>query len=231
MLIQVINLQEVSKNAFTVIKNEMKLDCAYSINLRTPGKYEGRNMSMGIMTIVKNGTIERSCLIDTSIFPERTLITKIVLENQSIICLNFHSLTGVDYKKAKSSNFASIASYLHSNPVDIISCDANEPKIDSIIDTEIEFYDNRDKGEMASLLFGENKMHNLVDTFKKYSMENSLNLSDGYTHITGNIKKRYDFIFCPKNWKIITSKSMHRDSINYTSDHALVETIVKLEDG
>lgn len=224
----IINLQEVSIPASLIIKNELQLNCSYSINLRSPGEYEGKNRKMGVMTIVKNGTIDNYSLVDKSIFPERTLITKIKLEKELITCLNFHSLTGVDYKKAKSSNFASIASYIHANSIDILSCDANEPKIDSISDIDLEFFDNRDKGQMASLLFGKNKIHKLIDTYKMYCIKNSLDLAEGYTHIIGINKKRYDFIYCKEDWEIISSKSYYNEALSNTSDHALVESIIKI---
>lgn len=147
----IINLQEVSMNNYQKICESLKIDSSYSLNFRKPGKYEGKNRYMGVMTLTNVGEIVSSQLINSSIFLERTLYSAINIGGILISNLNFHSLTGVDYKKAKSSNFASIASFLSENNVDIISCDANEPKIDSFNDDEIECFDNRDKGKMANL--------------------------------------------------------------------------------
>lgn len=66
------------------------------------------------------GNITDNHLIDKSVFPDRTLVTETNFEGKKIKILNFHSLTGVGYKKGKSSAFASIAQYLHENDVDFI---------------------------------------------------------------------------------------------------------------
>ena len=227
----IINLQEVSMNNYQKIYESLKIDSLYSLNFRKPGKYEGKNRYMGVMTLVNVGEIVTSQLINSSIFPERTLYSAIDIGGILISNLNFHSLTGVDYKKAKSSNFASIASFLSGNNVDIISCDANEPNIDSFNDDEIECFDNRDKGKMANLLFGKEKIHSLVDSYKQYCRSKNEKIETGYSHITGGKKKRYDFIYCKKEWKILCSESNYQESIKYTSDHALIETFVEIENG
>jgi hypothetical protein len=59
---------------------------------------------MGVMVIVSGGEISNSQLVDCSVFPERTLVAKIRFDGLAVNALSFHSLTGVDYKKAKSSN-------------------------------------------------------------------------------------------------------------------------------
>lgn len=225
----IINLQEVSRNAYEHIIQEINCDATYSLNYRSPGKFEGINRKMGLMTLVNSGEIIKSELVKTSVFPERTLFSKIKIADVILNNLTFHSLTGVDYKKAKSSNFASLASFIDSHPIDIMTCDANEPKVDAINDEEIVFFDNRDKGKMASLLFGCNKIHNLKDTYKQYSIAHSQSLEAGYTHITGNNKKRYDHIYCRSNWKVLSSIVSYYESINASSDHGLVEAIVEIE--
>jgi hypothetical protein len=228
----IINLQEVSRNNYEILKNELKLDCSYSLDLRVPGKYEGRNRQMGVMTMINNGSIINTHLIEKSVFPERTLVTSLKLSNLILTNLTFHSLTGVDYKKAKSSNFASIASYFPENKIDIMTCDANEPNIESVNEDEIIFFDNRDKGKMACLLFGKDKIHDLVDTYKYFTLAESRILLNGYTHIVGGNKKRYDYIYCKNNWKVISSEVTYEASIKASSDHGMVETILDIkEDG
>ena len=222
----IINLQEVSMNNYQKIYESLKFDSSYSLNFRKPGKYEGKNRYMGVMTLVNVGEIVTSQLINSSIFPERTLYSAIDIGGILISNLNFHSLTGVDYKKAKSSNFASIASFLSGNNVDIISCDANEPNIDSFNDDEIECFDNRDKGKMANLLFGKEKIHSLVDSYKQYCRSKNEKIETGYSHITGGKKKRYDFVYCNKAWKILSSRAYYEDSKKAGSDHGMVVTDV-----
>lgn len=220
----VINLQEVSKNASIKISEESKTNMEFSLDYREPGLYEGRNRKMGVMTIVYGGTINKTALLDMTVFPERSLATTIDFKEVTIENLTFHSLTGVDYKKAKSSNFASIASYLDKSKVDLLTCDANEPKIDSFDENLIECFDNKDKGKNASYLFGMNRMHQLIDSYKFYADKTNVKLESGYTHITGGNRKRYDFIYGNPKWEILKSETNYEESLNATSDHAILVT-------
>ena len=223
----VVGLQEVSETAYEKISTHLQHNNAFSLHLRTPGKYEGRNRRMGVMVIASGGEISNSQLVDCSVFPERTLVAKIKFDGLDVNALSFHSLTGVDYKKAKSSNFASIASFLDENPVDIFTCDANEPQIDTFDEENVVCFDNRDKGEKASLLFGKTKVHSMIDTYKEIARRSNLQLEDGYTHIlNGGKKKRYDFVYCNKAWKILSSKVYYEDAIAAGSDHGMVVTDV-----
>jgi hypothetical protein len=153
----IINLQEVSENSYNEISQSIQGEKAFSLFHRRPGIYEGKNRKMGVMTITTGGAILKSSLVVQSLLPERTLITEIAFDNQLITNLTFHSLTGVDYKKAKASNFASLASYLAVQEINLFTCDANEPEVDSMVEDEIKFFDNRDKGANAELLFGKNQ--------------------------------------------------------------------------
>lgn len=218
----IINLQEVSEQAAEEIAAALAIGYAYSLHLRRPGKFEGKNRKMGVMTLVSGGEILSKSLIESSVFPERTLVTTVLVAGMRIENLTFHSLTGVDYKKAKSSNFASIASYLDGKIIDLITCDANEPKVDSLLDEDLQFFDNRDKGKNAALLFGASRVHGLVDSYKSYAKRSSLELSQGFTHITGKKERRYDFIYCRPDWNIVHAESEYSESINATSDHAIV---------
>ncbi|NCZ58204.1 MAG: hypothetical protein EBY75_07910, partial [Actinobacteria bacterium] len=75
-------------------------DCAFSLSHRAPGKNEGRNRRMGVATFVFGGKIVLASLVQRSVFPERTLFAEIEIQGTKVSMLNFHSLTGVDYKKA-----------------------------------------------------------------------------------------------------------------------------------
>ena len=223
----VVGLQEVSETAYEKISTHLQHNNAFSLHLRTPGKYEGRNRRMGVMIIASGGEITNTQLVDCSVFPERTLVTKIRFDDLVVNALSFHSLTGVGYKKAKSSNFASIASFLDENPMDIFTCDANEPKIDTFDEENVVCFDNKDKGQMASLLFGKTKVHSLIDTYKENARRSNLQLEEGYTHIlNGGKKKRYDFVYCNNAWKIVSSKVYYEDAIEAGSDHGMVVTDV-----
>jgi hypothetical protein len=219
----IVNLQEVTEKSFNYLKENLNDNAAFSLIHRTPGVYEGKNRKMGVATLCFGGSIAESCLLNRSVFPERTLITKIKMDERVVNNFTFHSLTGVDYKKAKSSNFASIASFLASSgEIDFFSCDANEPKTDSINDELMEFYDNRDEGKNAGLLFGNEKAHTLIDSYKSYAKQSGEKLSDGFTYITGKVKRRYDHMYHNPIWEMVCAKSFYEDSIEASSDHAMV---------
>lgn len=223
----IVNLQEVlepiNSKLISILQPD---DSVYSLDLREPGKYEGKNRKMGIATYVFGGNIKEAELITRSIFPERTLCTKIKFNNTHIKILQFHSLTGVDYKKAKSSNFASIADFIHSNSLDFFTCDANEPKNDALNDKDLEFFDNKDKGYNASLILGSKKVHSLTDAFKTYIINNNIEannnpLATSYV-IAKKFHKRYDHVYHSTIWRPNAVIYPYKSSIEASSDHSAV---------
>ncbi|NLV82444.1 MAG: hypothetical protein GXZ18_05495 [Synergistaceae bacterium] len=219
----IVNLQEVTDDSFNFIKENLSDNAAFSLIHRPPGRFEGKNRKMGVATLCFGGSIEKSSLLNESVFPDRTLITEVSMDKRIINNFAFHSLTGCDYKKAKSSNFASIVSFLNSNEkIDFFSCDANEPNADSINDEQMTFYDNQDKGKNAQMLFGDNKAHCLTDSYKQYVRKTGEELSDGFTFITGKTKRRYDHIYHNQIWEVINAKSLYKESLEASSDHAMV---------
>ena len=199
----IVCLQEVSENQNKKLLNLLKpTDHAYSLEMRKPGTYEGENCRMGVSTYIFGGAIIEKSLIDRSLFPERTLVTKLNFSGRSISILNFHSLTGVGYKKGKASNFASIADFISSNALDFFSCDANEPKIDSLYYENLKFFDNGDKGRNASLIFGVDRVHDLSDSYRQYvSCQGDQVNHDpmAVSHIIAKrYRRRYDHIFSSK---------------------------------
>ncbi len=225
----IINLQEVRETTNSKILTILQPDdSAYSLDKRTPGKFEGKNRKLGVATYVFGGKIKESNLLYRSVFPERTLFTILCFEKTNIRTLNFHSLTGVGYKKGKSSNFASIADFIHDSSLDLFTCDANEPQFDSLNDSDIEFFDNGDKGKKASLIFGKNKVHNLHDAFKLYLLNNG-NVSHDEPLATSYItngktktKRRYDHIYCKSSWEINNISYPFDKSKIASSDHSSV---------
>ena len=224
----IVNLQEVSGTVYHEIASALNFsDKAYSLDLRKPGKYEGKNRAMGVATFIFGGRISHCEVVSRSIFPERTLFSKVQFEGRQVLILNFHSLTGVDYKKAKSSNFASIADFIaeYSHTLDFFTCDANEPKTDSLNDNEIEFWDNRDKGYNASLIFGCNKVHPLKDAYKVYIEKTGLEIKTSplsISHINCGSRRRYDFIYCSNKLDVQFVAYYYKESVDASSDHSMV---------
>lgn len=218
----IVCLQEVMQSIKDKLVNILKpTDYSFSLDIRPPGKFDGKNRKLGVLTMTFGGKIIDSHLVARSVFPERTLVTKIKYSNnQNINILNFHSLTGVGYKKSKASNFASIAEYLEKNNLDFFCCDANEPKTDSFQIENLEFWDNGNKGKYPSLIFGVNKVHDLDDSV--YSIvDKTTELPISYK--TGKTFRRYDLIFKSKKWAVKKLEYMYKEGIEATSDHALVK--------
>lgn len=222
----IVHLQEVTCKANRVLIDNLNPDdYCFSLNLRKPSPNEGKNRAMGVSTLVFGGSIKEYSLVNRSVFPERTLDSIAQFDGETIRSLNFHSLTGVDYKKAKSSNFATLADHMLDYSFDFFACDANEPKIDSIYTEEIEFFDNRDKGKCAGLVFGVPSVHNLQDALKtKLKKQNIQHLDEplAVSHKVRGKPRRYDHVFHGEKWLVDNVHYDYETAIQATSDHAIV---------
>lgn len=215
----IICLQEVTESHKKIIIESLNpTDYAYSLDYRKPGRFDKKNRRMGILTLAFGGKVENAKTVDRSVFPDRTLYTTILFKQIKVQILNFHSLTGVGYKKAKSSNFASIAEFLHDeNNLDFFCCDANEPKVDSFEIEKLEFW-NKGKPSV-SLIFSSNKVHMLKDPVKsKRDQFDKL----PYSYKTGKTFRRYDYIFKSEKWITKKITYLYDESIQASSDHAMV---------
>ena len=225
----IVQLQEVTTSHFrTIAKILDAQSSAHSLTLRPRGKFEGKNRELGVAIFVFGGELTNADLLHRSVFPERTLISELNFENIRLRTLNFHSLTGVGYRQAKSSNFSTIADYLHSFPVDIFSCDANEPNIDALQLKDLVFFDNGDKGKCASLVFGIDKVHELNDVWRTHTLANGLSSTMHSQEfpisyaINSKLLKRYDFIYAAQHIQPIAVNYLYSASKLASSDHAMV---------
>ena len=222
----IVHLQEVSQSAVALISKQLEPDsCAFSLIHRPPGKNEGRNRRMGVATLTFRGKIVNAVLVDRAVFPERTLVTEVEIAGSRVRSLNFHSLTGVDYKKAKSSNFASIADYLESCDIDFLCCDANEPKTDSMCEADVEYFDNRDKGSCAAMVFGAGSRHGLLDSYKTHLRNTGAEVNKSplaTSHLVAGHPRRYDHIFHAPRWHVMAMSYDYDSAVCASSDHAIV---------
>ena len=220
-----IQLQEVTQSHFEYLQEYLSPnDSAFSLNYRSPGRYEGKNRALGVATFVFGGDILKSALLERSLFPERTMFVEAEFNSMKIKSLNFHSLTGVGYKQGKASNFASIADFLAENALDFFSCDANEPMVDSLDINKLEFFDNGDKGRCAALVFGKDKVHQLEDVWRSFNLSQGILSVDppiSYV-INSKVMKRYDFIYASPQLNPVGVQYLLDESILASSDHALV---------
>ena len=215
----IVCLQEVlAMHKDRLIERLAPSDYAYSLDYRKPGLFDGKNRRMGVLTMLFGGVIEEAKVLDRTVFPDRTLYTKMRIGDESISLLNFHSITGVGYNKAKGANFASIAEFLHETvDLDFFCCDANEPQVDSFDVNDVKFWNPNSKE--ASLIFGKEKVHHLKDPVQTDIM---LFETLPFSHITGMNKRRYDFIYRSDRWSTNRLDFYYDESIEATSDHAMV---------
>jgi len=222
----ILHLQEVSESAFAALCEHLDPDgCSFSLDHRPPGKNEGRNRRMGVATLTFGAGIVEAFLVKRSVFPERTLVAEIEILGWKVRTINFHSLTGVDYKKAKSSNFASIADFVESEIIDFLCCDANEPKTDSMLEAEVEFFDNRDKGRCAAMLFGCDARHGLLDSYKTHLRSTGAEVKTSplaTSYLVAGRPRRYDHIFHSPRWQVEAMSYDYDSAIRASSDHAVV---------
>ena len=193
-------------------------DYAYSLDYREPGLFDGKNRRMGVLTMLFGGEIEESKVLDRCVFPDRTLYTKMRIDGESVSLLNFHSITGVSYNKAKGANFASIAEFLHEMvDLDFFCCDANEPQVDSFDVNDVKFWNTNSRE--TSLIFGADKVHHLSDPVQTdFQLFETL----PFSYMTGKTPRRYDFIYKSDKWKTKRFNFYYDESIEASSDHAIV---------
>lgn len=215
----IVCLQEVlSMHKDRLIERLAPCHYAYSLDYRKPGLFDGKNRKMGVLTMLFGGEIEEEKVLERTVFPDRTLYTKMRIGEESVSLLNFHSITGVGYRHAKGANFASIAEFLHETvDLDFFCCDANEPEVDSFDANEMKFWNPNSKA--TSLIFGNNKVHHLTDPVQT----DLLNVEKlPFSHLTGNTRRRYDFIFRSERWRTRRFDFYYNESIDASSDHAMI---------
>lgn len=227
-------LQEVTENTFSYILESIggELDYVYSLHFRRPGKYDGRNRQLGVLIICpKSMYIIDSGVMTRTPFPDRTAYAEVLYEGQAYRILSLHSITGCAYSKAKSAQFYSFAEAVESFHPDIVTVDANEPKLDHFDIAQIEFYDNQDKGQGARTFFSAMNGIGLKDAFAE------LYDQSGYVpgkplatsiKVKGKGNCRYDFLFA--NTAVLpihNCRYLYNEGLAHSSDHAIIEAILE----
>jgi len=227
----IIALQEVMPDKVDAIVEEFgdNYHILYSLECRKPDdEYDTDNRRLGVMLLVsKDYDIVEWNVCSRCLFPERTLYAKISKDNKMFTIMTFHSITGVSFKMGKAVQFRSFAEAVRDLKPDIVSLDANEPKIDHYDISKMEFFDQGDKGKGAKLFFESIAKEGLVDAYSvKYDRS-------GYTYgeplctshvINGKIKRRYDFVFVKKDMAVLSTKYMYEEACEASSDHAMIVT-------
>jgi endonuclease/exonuclease/phosphatase family metal-dependent hydrolase len=237
-------LDEVRRASYDKLVDflEPRSSC-FSLDLRMPGKNEGRERGAGVAVLGFGLPIVSFELMDRAVFPERTLSALLGSSSGPIRVASFHSLTGVGYRKAKASNFASIADYLqlHGAELDFLCFDANEPKHDNMDPDKLEFSHLSDKGKVKrmALIMGSQRVHNLSDSYVEYLKSKGETVTRdplAVSYKTGTPKKkqvemRYDYVMQSRRWRVTNCEYPYDESIKATSDHSAVIADFELEQG
>jgi endonuclease/exonuclease/phosphatase family metal-dependent hydrolase len=225
---------------------------AFSLNFRKPGPYDTTNRKLGCFIGIV-GNVQGNCagVIERAPFPERTLFMDLAISNFPFKIICFHSLTGVGYKKTKTSQYIAIAEYLQKNKeVSTICCfDANEPEIDHYDIEKVKFFDQKgDRGVGAGLVMGAAPVHNMKDTFRTWLEGNDYVIEEmkrKQDHVSGEkelkyvplttsyivnkkYNKRYDYIFASNEFKVKNVEYRLEQSLKAGSDHAMVVTDLEI---
>lgn len=169
-------------------------------------------------------------LIDRAPFPERTLAAELVVGDRSLHVVVFHSLTGVDYRRAKAAQFISITEYLLGLAGDVVLMgDANEPEVDAPARREIKLWKGNGKG--AEYLFGPEPVHGLHDAWRGF-LGDRVNDAPAagplaVSHRTRGNPRRYDHIYVPAAWTVTDMEYRYDEGTAAGSDHALVTAKVE----
>ena len=228
-------LDEVKRSSYDKLVDSLKPQSScFSLDLRLPGKNEGKERGTGVAVLGFGLPIVSFELMDRAVFPERTLFVLCGGPFGPIRVAAFHSLTGVGYRKAKASNFASIADYLqlHGAELDFLCFDANEPKHDSMEPDKLEFSLLSDKGKVKklALIMGSQKVHRLSDSYVEYlKSKGEVVTRDplAVSYKTGTpkkkqVEKRYDYIMQSRRWQVKNCEYPYKESVAASSDHAAV---------
>src|SRR5450756_2725440 len=228
-------LDEVKRSSYDKLVGSLNPQSScLSLDLRLPGKNEGKERGTGVAVLGFGLSIVSFELMERTVFPERTLFVLLGGSFGPIRVAAFHSLTGVGYRKAKASNFASIADYLqlHGAELDFLCFDANEPKHDSMDPDKLEFSLLSDKGKVKklALIMGSQKVHKLSDSYVAYlRSKREVVVRDplAISYKTGTAKKkqaekRYDYIMNARRWRVTHCEYPYEESVAATADHSAV---------
>lgn len=225
----VIALEEVMPDKAEIISRQMSQNfwIIYSIDYRQPdAEFDTDNRRLGVMFLVsRDFTIDDSGVFARALFPERTLYATICKDAKKTKIVALHSITGVAFKMAKAVRFRNFAECIRDYKPDIISMDANEPKIDHFDISKMTFWDQGDEGQGADLFFKQLQKMGLQDAYASVYDENEFVYGEPLTtsHIVNNkINRRYDFVFASNEYEITQADYLYEEACEASSDHAMV---------
>ena len=226
----IVCLQEVLPSVESFIRTEL---CAvgykfiYSLDYRVPGKYDSRTRKLGVLIIISPDIeLEEGGVLMRTPFPDRTAYVVFRYWGETYKLVSLHSVAGVNFKRGKSVQFDSFAEAIEDIQPDLVTVDANEPKVDHYEVKQMEFFDNLDKGAGARHFFTALVSSGLADAYalvydkRDYVPGEPLTTS----HIVARGgPRRYDFIFVnDKRFHLKGCEYHYQDALIASSDHAYI---------
>lgn len=225
----IVALQEVLPDKAETIKAEFGDDytIVYSLDYYPDNnEYDTDNRRLGVAFIVsKDIEIEETGVFERCLFPERTLYATLTIDGIKQKIVNFHSITGVSFKMGKAVQFRRFAEAVSIYKPDILSMDANEPKLDHFCRDKMIFFDQGDDGKGAKLFFDELNKQDLIDLYLKVYNPSDFKYGEPLvvSHIINEkINRRYDFIFAKKDFTDIRINYYYDEACEASSDHAII---------
>lgn len=226
----VVILQEVTQSTYEALCESFSTiaNIEYSLNYRVPGKYDTSSRKLGIAILTsKDIKISNAQVLDRTIMPDRTLMIDAIYNGQPLRIIGLHSITGCQHGKAKEIQYFSFAEAISEYMPDIVGIDANEPELDHYDISQMQFFDNYNKGNGCKTFFMTMSENSLEDAFVK-NYDKTLFVHGEYlttSHIIQRGKKsvRYDFLFVNKlKFNEYNCSYYYEEAIEAGSDHAAI---------
>lgn len=231
-------LLEVIKPMYTFLKEKFSgsYRFVYSLDYRIPGDYDSKVRKLGVLIIVpSNYKIIQCGVLRRAPYPDRTAY--VILQDEkgrSLRLLSLHSVAGCNFLRGKSVQFDSFAEIVKTFTPDIVTVDANEPKTDHWDIRQMEFFDNRDKGNGARNFFTSIAENGMKDAYSCVYDKDSFVPGEylATSHLVSRGKKRerrYDFIFVHSGtFEVKDCSYSYEEARQASADHAIVRAELEI---
>jgi len=225
----IVALQELLPEKAERIKEEFSSNFTvlYSLDFYPDNnEFDTDNRRLGVAFIVsKDIKIEEVGVFERCLFPERTMFATVMVDGIKRKIVNFHSITGVSFKMGKAVQYRRFAESINVFKPDILSMDANEPKVDHYCIDKIEYFDQGDAGKGAQIFFAELRKQNLVDLYLEHYNPSNYIYGEplAVSHIiNGKKNRRYDFVFAKRDFSKVNIEYIYDEACDASSDHAII---------
>jgi len=225
-------LLEVTKTTYSFLRGHLGegFRFVYSLDHRPPGDYDSKARKLGVLIIVPSRMrILRCGVLRRVPYPDRTAFATIADEEGKVFrFLGLHSVAGCNFLRGKSVQFDSFAEEVKEYSPDIVTIDANEPMVDHWDIRQMEFFDNRDKGNGARNFFNAVADNGMQDAYAcvydKDTYVPGKYLATSHLVSRGKDReRRYDFVFVRSDlFQVDHCSYSYEEAQEASADHAIV---------